>query len=297
MIPKGLLILLAAVAVVTLPAWTQAGSSAATERQHPAVTTPASPSPAERSPAVKAECNGGPCEDQQPRVIVTVPPAPPAPWLLRDQISWAANIVLAIVGYVGIMLAVSTLRKIERQTRAVETAASALADQAQATALSAQAVIEAERPWLLVTIEESLTVKDGFNIVAVNRGRSPAQIMSSLRETRIAVDEDQLPKTPEYGSDRPATPHFPVILVPGEATTIMSFSRGEAKTVSGTDAGLKKIEEWEEKIFLYGKIVYRSLVARSGTQNLETAWCAWYIHGRQKSGMVFAGPQEYNVHT
>lgn len=294
MIPKGLLVLLAVLAVFPGCAWSQAGSSAATSPKKPSV---AASGPAGSTPAGMTECNGGPCEDQQPRVIVTVPPAPPVPWQMRDQISWAANIVLAILGYVGIMLALSTLRKIERHTRAVETAASAIVDHAQAAVQTAQAAIDAERPWLLIAIEQSAGVKDGFDIVAANRGRTPAQIVATPVETRITVDEKQLPKSPEYGTGDPAAPHFRVILVPGESTIIKSFSRDEVKTICGSEEGLKKIEDWEEKLFLYGKIVYRDLIARPSAQNFETAWCVWYIHGRQKSGMVFAGPPEYNLHT
>ena len=48
--------------------------------------------------------------------------------------------------------------------------------------------------------------------------------------------------------------------------------------------------------YLYGKVAYTDLAA-SGDVAHETGWCCWYIHGRQKSGMIMAGPLEYNGHT
>jgi hypothetical protein len=60
---------------------------------------------------------------------------------------------------------------------------------------------------------------------------------------------------------------------------------------------IKRIENWEEKVFVYGKVLYRDLIEPADKQVHETSWCCWYIHGRQKSGLVIAGPPEYNVHT
>jgi hypothetical protein len=39
------------------------------------------------------------------------------------------------------------------------------------------------------------------------------------------------------------------------------------------------------------------LIAPADSQEHETNWCCWYIHGRQTSGLVIAGPPEYNSHT
>jgi hypothetical protein len=39
------------------------------------------------------------------------------------------------------------------------------------------------------------------------------------------------------------------------------------------------------------------LIAPADSQAHETNWCYWYIHGRHKSGLVIAGPPEYNLHT
>ena len=247
------------------------------------------------SPTVKTECNGGPCEDQQPRVIVTLPAPAPALWSWHDRVLWAACVVLAIVGYVGIMLALSALKKIERQTSSAETAAAAAADSAQAALLHAQAIVDSERPWLLITVEPSLSIENSFTVMATNRGRTPATIVATAERIEIAIDETHLPGTPEYGE--PGAPRVPIILLPGESTAIKSFCRDEAKGICESEERFKRVEKWEEKIFIYGNVIYRDLIAPRDKQTHETAWCCWYIHGRQKSGLVIAGPPDYNLHT
>jgi hypothetical protein len=254
--------------------------------------------PSAQPAAAPADCNGFPCDDQQQRpMIVNIPPPAPTPWLMHERIAWGANIVLAIVGYVGIMLALSILKKIERQTCSAETAAGAAAVSAQAALLNAQAIIDAERPWLLISVEPSMGQENTFIVMVTNRGRAPASIAAMSDQIRIAIDETHLPAAPEYENGEPTAPLVPIILLPGETSGIKTFSRDEARGVCDSDERFKKVENWDEKIFLFGKIIYRDLIAPPDKQTHETSWCCWYIHGRQKSGLVIAGPQGYNLHT
>ena len=57
------------------------------------------------------------------------------------------------------------------------------------------------------------------------------------------------------------------------------------------------MENWEEKIFIYGQISYKDLIERPEGPTYQTSWCCWYIHGRNKSGLVIAGPPQYNSHS
>jgi hypothetical protein len=224
------------------------------------------------------------------------PPAPPA-WPVRDRISWAANLVLALAGYAGIMLAVSTLKKIERQTRAGELAAEAAVQSAQVALLTAEAMVRAERPWLAIAIKPSPTVENGFSVIATNHGRSPARIVASVEHSEIVAEESALAETPVYAKGALREQSLPAFLLPGESTQIRSFSREEVKDLCADEEQMKRIERWEEKIYLYGKIVYEDLLSPAGKQTHESAWCCWYIHGRQRSGLVFAGPAPYNNHS
>jgi len=293
-----LLAVLLAVAQVSVPAVGQAADSSSAVRQTPPAAATSSPTPpASGIPAAKTDCSGGPCEDQQPRVIVTVPaPAPsPASWAWHDRVLWAACVVLAAEGLFAIWLALSALKRIERQSIISEGAAAAAAVSAQAALLNAQAIIDAERPWLVITVEPSPRTENSFTVTATNRGRTPATIVATAEKIKIALDETHLPSPPEYGE--PGAPRVPIILLPGESTAIKSFCRDEGKGICETEERFKRVANWEEKAFIYGKIVYRDLIAPRDKQLHETAWCCWYIHGRQRSGLVIAGPPDYNLHT
>ena len=287
---------LLAVAQVSVPATGQATDSSAANRQTTPASASSSPTPPNAgSPTAKTDCTGAPCEDQQPRVIVTLPAPAPASWPWHDRVLWAACVVLAVEGLAAIWLALSALRKIERQTLCAEGAAAAAAAGAQAALLNAQAIIDSERPWLLIAVEPSQRVENSFTVVATNRGRTPAMIVATAERIKIVIDETHLPAIPEHGE--PGAPRVPLILLPGESTPIKSFCREEGKGICETEERFKRVANWEEKAFIYGKIVYRDLIAPGDRQSYETAWCCWYIHGRNKSGLVLAGPPSYNSHT
>jgi hypothetical protein len=295
---KGLVlfVLLVAIAPASLPAFGQTTDLPTPKRSTPPLMTSSSASSqAAGGAAGKGDCNGGPCEDQQPRVVVTLPAPPPETWSWHDRIQWAANMMLAVVGYVGIMVALQVMRKIERQTVSSEAAAAAAALGAEAALLNAQAIHDSQRPWLLITVEPSPKIEDTFAIMATNRGRTPATIVSTAEGIEFAIDESYLPAIPVYGELR--APRVPIILLPGESTAIESFSRDEGKRICETEERFKRVANWEEKVFISGKVVYRDLIAPGDKQIHETTWCCWYIHGRQKSGLVLAGPPSYNMHT
>lgn len=285
--------------LMAMTASAQAGNPAGTKlpAQSHSSTTGAAPVMPIPSAISKGDCQGAGCDYQPSHITVATPAPAPSPWPLQDRIAWGANVLLALLGYAGILVAISVLRKIERQTRYAETAAQAAEESARAALLHAQAIIDAERPWVLVTIVPSRSIENGFTVIATNRGRGPAEVISAVEETRIAVDETQLPVEPEYNNAEPETPFVSIILLPGEFMNIKSFCRDDVKNVCGGEEDLQRIENWEERIFLYGKVVYRDLMGPANAPVHETGWCCRYIHGRQKSGLVMAGSREYNVHS
>ncbi len=276
---------------VTAPAANPSGAPSAT----PTTVPGASPSTAAPgSPETPTD------ELPPPHISIATPAPAPAPWPVQDRISWAANLLLLLIAYIGVMLALSALRKIERQTRSAETAAQAAAESAQAAMQFAQnqakAQADAERPWILVTAEPEPGIPNGFTVVAGNRGRSPARIISMAEEITLAKDESQLPLEPAFKSET-TSPREPLILLPGESVNIKSIRRDSVNSICTTPEDLDRVETWESRIYLYGKIVYEGLVPSGNGRSHETSWCCWYIHGHQKSGLVIAGPREYNQHT
>jgi len=207
-----------------------------------------------------------------------------------------ANLILVLIVYFGVMLGHSALRKIERQAHVAEVAAQAAADSAKAALLLVQAQQRAERPWIMVTAEPDPGIRDCFSVMATNRGHSPTKIVTLVDSIATANDETQLPTEPVFHTE-PRAPRDPIFLLPGESRKIKSFRRDDVQTVFNNPEDLRRVEDWEVKIFLYGKVAYADLRVPEDGQEHETSWCCWYIHGRQNSGMVMAGPLEYNWHT
>ena len=242
-----------------------------------------------------------------PSHITIATPAPaPAPWPLQDRIAWAASLILTIVAYVGIMLAVSALRKIERQTRYGETAAQAAAESAKAALL----IANMRRPRHGRLKPRRRRNVPGFLSPPSPRPASPTDSQSlPLTAATVPPESSRLPKrSPPLSMSRncpplprlrsePHAPVVPIILLPGESTGIKSFRRDDVKALCVTEERLRRVEDWEEKIYLYGTVVYQDLRSIDEKQRHETSWCCWYIHGRQRSGMVMAGPPQYNRHS
>jgi hypothetical protein len=293
------------------PAGAGQNAPAATASRSSTLSRPSRPaapgSAAQQNPTVPAaESNSGSdAPEMEPSHITIATPAPaPSPWPWQERIAWGANLMLVVLGYVGIMLALSALKKIERQTEYAESTAQAAADGAHAALvharsalLHAQAMARAERPWILVTVEPSQKAENRFMVMATNRGKGPARIISAVDKITTEADQTALPEEPYYDDAAPNASLASIILLPGESTGIKSFSRDDVREFCGSEENFRRVERWEELILLYGKIIYEDLVATDDEQFYESSWCCWYIHGRQNSGMVTAGSPAYNRHT
>ena len=296
---KGLAIAVALLVLMQTPAavCVQTSGHAGANKQTLPASAPSTAAPVTSSPAQNLDSGSGAGSESVPHITVANPPPTPLEWALHDKIAWAATVVLAIVGWGGILLALSLLKKIDRQTGYAETAAEAAAMSAQAALLNAKALIHSERPWVLMTVEPSRSAENSFSVMATNRGRTPARIIATMSGSKVTIDEKHLPRTPEYREQKTDAPSSPIILLPGESTPIKPFCRDDVRGLCDSEERFRRIETWEEKVFIYGKVTYRDLIAPEDSQEHETNWCCWYIHGRQNSGLVIAGSPEYNSHT
>jgi hypothetical protein len=265
-------------------------AGAANPAASPATTPPTA------NPIPRSDCEGAACDAPPAHITIATPAPAAAPWPLQDRITWAANLILVLIIYVGAMLGIPALRKIARQMKYVEVTAQAAADSAKASLMYAEAQALSQRPWLVVSAEAEPGPNNRFTIVATNRGRSPMRIVTLIDTIVIARDEADLPAAPIFQGE-PKPPRIPIILLPGESTELKTFSREDVKSVCETAEELRRVEGWEAKVYLYGEITYVDLRAPADKQPYETGWCCWYIHGHQKSGMVIAGSPEYNRHT
>lgn len=297
---RRLLFLMALPALLPWPAPLGAQTGAAASRPaapHSAATAaPATHKAADQSAAAPAAADQAQNTAEPPQIIVNPPAAPTPEWGWREQATWASGIVLAVLGYVGIMLGLRTLKRIERHLEASTATAQAALESSSAALSLAQAIAHSERPWIVVTVEPFLTMESSFKVMAANRGRSPARIINAQSHVYVARDEKQLPAAPEF--DPPTSdPPEPIVLLPGEATGIWAFNRDDLATICKDPEALRKVERWQETLFLYGQLTYMDLDAVDGAQAHETFWCCRYIHGEKSSALVMAGPPAYNRHS
>lgn len=133
------------------------------------------------------------------------------------------NWALVIVGIGAIAAAIRTLKVIRRQAASMRRqtkyiarqalsmrrqtthlknaviesrkAARATRDNAKAALLNAQAVINAERPWLLVDIRMSKSDPDMYILFAINKGKTPAEMQEGhyTCEARPVTGEEFIP--------------------------------------------------------------------------------------------------------
>jgi hypothetical protein len=230
--------------------------------------------------------------------ITYVNPAPPgpAPWPLHERVAWASNLMLAVAGYLGIVIGLRMMARIDRQARTIASLAESVAQASNAVLLQVQGTLSHERPWLLAAVEPSLEAEDSFNVVISNRGQSPAEIICLNDRIAIVMGEKYLPKSPEYSEDSLKETISPLILVPGEFTVVQRFAGSDLQWICKTQESRRRVEQSEDQIFLHGRVSYRNLISPPDDQPYVTDWCCKYMQGNGKMKLAIAGPREYNKH-
>jgi hypothetical protein len=197
------------------------------------------------------------------------------------------NIALVVVGIGGIITAICTLRLIKTQT--IDTGIAA-----NAALLNAQAVINTERPWLVVSVHSDPYLANGFFFRITNKGRTPANVVSAYREQKIVDLPDRLRIPPEYSSPM-YSPEDNLIVADGKWEDRPSFN---PEAVISNPAGAREaFENAAQFLCFYGQVTYRdSFGQRSGDSGEHyTRWC--YVYDVSQKRMVVSGPQEYRGKT
>jgi len=279
-----------------------------------------SPLPAaDKDSADKNEGKGRPAANETRSEEVTIISAPKP----EHFIDWGMLICTAILALAGIAgtgvaiyaacVAVKTLRAIETEARSAVTAlehSASLADAAQKTAttalqiaeatgksaaaalINAQAVINSERPWIVITVIPHPSIEGTFIFKATNKGRTPAQFVSGTHDHTFAFKADDLSTTPDYASvfNRPNED----LVMQGESFDV-SVVRPESIAKS---RGMEdQIFNGNQTLFFYGRIVYDDVFGKRdlGYVSHETCWCyACFENGKR---FITTGPDEYNKHT
>jgi hypothetical protein len=101
---------------------TQTQNQSTGTSKNPATPPVASHAKESDSTALKSESDNGTSSLDQISINITNPTTMPIPWGWKEWWIWGANLTLVAVGIGGIVVAVCTLKKIERQTKATEDA-------------------------------------------------------------------------------------------------------------------------------------------------------------------------------
>src|SRR6185437_15064231 len=144
-----------------------------------------------------------------------------------DKAAVIANYLLVSVGIIGTIIAVSTLKRIERQTKAAEDAAKSGRDAAMAALRQAKHTETTERAWLVIR-----SSMDGYVLSAggnpefwwsvMNAGDTPARL------TETQCHYDFIPNS--HLTALPLVPNYPkpiilngTLLAPGASSTYSTF--------------------------------------------------------------------------
>jgi len=211
------------------------------------------------------------------------------------------NIGLFLAGIAGIIVAVCTLKNIQKQTNATEKAAGAAKDNADIALLNTQVVLNSERPWLVVTAERNgSTGEVYFHFRVTNKGRTPAQLVSGTVDYTFATRPDQLPIPPPYETAFYAPPNR--FLVQDDWFNIRR-TQSEAN-IGVSPLGLLKSRRAQtdkaqpgEFLIVFGQIIYDDVLGkgRPDYKQHRTRWCfAFFEHGQT---FETVGPEEYNEYT
>jgi len=173
------------------------------------------------------------------------------------------NIALVLVGIIGILVAIRTLDDLKTQT--------AIAGKAANAALrNAEAVINAERPWIIVTAK--MTEYDSIDVVGEIQGRTPANIISGWGNHLIVPSKSNLPDEPPYGLEGIAVEHQ-FLAVPGRPPFSIYL---EPVSTLRLGERWEKLSNGDEHLFVFGRVVYTDMLTTDSDEKPilhETRWC------------------------
>jgi hypothetical protein len=156
---------------------------------------------------------------------------------------------------------------------------------ADAALLNVKAFVNSERPWISVKVEPTPWGK-GFNVVAVNKGRTPATILSHA-ENCIVMDameyaREFLPVPPQYGK-RVVEPET---VLPEDWTEIYEINRKSLTKAGYSETDVIKLESGDSIAHIFGLIVYRDVLGTPAEVTYETRWCCWLIPDSTPDGVI-----------
>jgi hypothetical protein len=174
-------------------------------------------------------------------------------------------------------------------------------DAARAGLLNAQAVINAERAWVVMIIERDEEFPRLFRVKAKNCGSTPAKIVAASQQWCVIENADKMPKEPQYGHGRRFVEG--VFLFPGESQAMMEFGRDHLRMPpigyepTGEDE-FQRVKEGQASCIVFGNVVYRDILSSPDELERETRWCSLLKLGDAMDEFILTrGRDGYTKHT
>jgi hypothetical protein len=181
----------------------------------------------------------------------------------KDRYDKAAvwiNGILAIIGVVGIIAAYITLSKVGRQIKVAEAAT--------------QAMIRAERAWIVISVESP--APNQFNFIATNVGRTPANVKSIWSSRIISKRGDQM-EVPSDEKTGESLLDTPPCLIPPTASQIVLRCNMDDLEKQGAFGRNVIFAQGFVHLWFYGRIVYSDILQPEVSPLHETKWLYWHI--------------------
>jgi len=167
---------------------------------------------------------------------------------------------------------------------------------AQAALLNAQAVINAERPWIVMVVEPHATM-GGFAIHVKNKGRTPARVVAAYIGWDAVEGISNLPQDPPY---RPGSLMQDRMVVADETVWAVWFHREMMRKDFGDD--FEKALNGKRPIFVFGKVLYRDVLNPETILPYETRWIGLFEINEEGDAFhraegIGAAPKGYEKYT
>jgi hypothetical protein len=166
---------------------------------------------------------------------------------------------------------------------------------ARAALLNAKALINAERPWIVMVIEPQTTM-GGFAVHVKNKGRTPARVVAAYMGWVAVEGISNLPQDPPYG---PGSLMQDRMVVADETVWAVWFHREMMRKDLGGD--FEKALDGKRQIFVFGKVLYRDVLNPEIILPYETRWIGLFeineegdaIHRAEGIGAAPKGYEKY----
>jgi len=179
--------------------------------------------------------------------------------------------------------------------RATNQSAEAAKLSANAALLNAQAVINSERAWIVVSVESPAAHQ--FNFRATNVGKTPARIASIYSSNTVARREGGPHVSPEYEKGVCLLNTPPCLLPPTASCIVFHCNVEDLRGRDSVEAWMKYLAEGFSTVWSYGKIIYFNTLEAEPKCPHETKWLYWHFPVKDSLPMPDPRYPEYNSYT